>query len=143
MKSMKIVFSSFLIVVALVTLSSFVASFDSKAFARVCVLFIATKKRVQSGQADSIDPSELTNVSNWSGMGSPTEPPTGCNSGPFLCAICFDSPPCTLIVVINSVASYYAINGTFTHGLNIDPGGCNTRIYLKSTTTFDNYVKVP
>lgn len=133
MKSVKIIFSSFLIVAALVTLSSFVASFDSKSFARVCYFYIKTKKRVQKGQTDSIVPSELTNVASWSSTGAATEPPTGCNNGAFFCAICFDNPPVTLQQAINILGTFYASNN-LTHSTNIDPGSSNLTVYLKSTT---------
>jgi hypothetical protein len=133
MKSVKIVFSSFLIVAALVTLSSFVASFDSTAFARVCYFYTQTNKRVAPGSGDSIDQSVLDLTSSWSTNPS-SEPPTGCNSGAFLCAICFDNPPYSLQDAINFVKAYYISNQTFTHTQNIDPGVSNLKVYLKSTT---------
>jgi hypothetical protein len=136
MNSKKIVFTSLLVVTAMITLAAFAASsFDKNAFARVCYAYHGTKKRVAPGQADSIDCTEFRNTNNWVSYSS-AEPPSACDAGAFVCVICFDNTEYTLQQALDFLCNLYEsrVPKNFIHGEDADPSIKRLTIYLKSTS---------
>ena len=81
MKSLKIVFASLFLTAGIITLSSFVANYNSDAFAIECYEYT-------TGQGVN-DPQDVRTASNWTTIGQGSVA-AACPETPFLCAICFE-----------------------------------------------------
>jgi hypothetical protein len=147
MKSFKIVLAALLVTASVITLSSFVsASFSKSAFAiNECYYYGTTgqslNKKVVS-PSTNLSQTQVTTSSNWvnpSGGGTVPNPPTtagggDCNTGDYLCAVCFDNGTYTKQQAIDAIWTYFNTNGTLPHDGFIDAPTNKIKTYRQSTT---------
>jgi hypothetical protein len=132
MKKFKIVLSSLLVTTAIITLASFVAKdYNQRAFTTTCKYFIGpSSQKVVVGPGRNLSLTACQDPQNW--VPAPN-PPTDCDGGDYLCAVCFDNS-LSLETVLDIVWDVYDYEGGLTHETEINPGGPSVVIYLQSTT---------
>lgn len=149
MKIFQIVFLS----MALAAISLFVSSFTSNgynanAFARVCYSYsppassppvpASPHKKNTRGETESIIRSQLIATGNWNLVSpTPAGTPSECNTGDYLCAVCYDDAVYSLADIMDILADWYDTHDSpiFPHNMDIDPSANVVTTYLKSTNT--------